>query len=190
MNKLLIPFTLVLGATLPLASAQKRESKIKPTDTILIRISGVPQEDMLQISNPYQVSEKGTFPLLHIGLIQAEGFTPSQLSRRIEEFYVKAEIFTRPSVTVSTPEKAGPEAIRRVTISGEVRANQRAPFSDGMTLSDAIAQAGGFTEWADKKHVRLVRNGKAAEHNLIEAAKRPELDVPLQPGDKIFVQER
>ncbi len=182
----------VIGVALSLnpLQAQKAESKIKPTDTIIMRISGVPADDVTQISQTYNVATDGKFPLPYVGRITAAGLTPSQLGIRIEQAYKAAEIFTKPTVVITTPEQQSTGAIRKVSINGEVRLPQRASFEDGMTLLDAIAAAGGFTDWADKERVRLIRNGKTTEHDVRKISAQPRLDVTLKPDDKIIVIHR
>ena len=55
-----------------------------------------------------------------------------------------------------------------------------------MTLLQAIATAGGFTEYANPKKVRILRDGKSAEHNVKEIEKDPDKDVPVLAGDYIL----
>jgi protein involved in polysaccharide export with SLBB domain len=59
-----------------------------------------------------------------------------------------------------------------------------------MTLVGAIATASGFTDWADKRRVRLLRQGKTTEHDLTKISVNPEMDIPLQPEDKVIVIHR
>lgn len=189
---LLLAVTLLSIALSPAQTIfdQKTESKIKPTDTIVMRISGVPADDVSQISQSYSIATDGKFPLPYVGRITAAGLTPSQLGIRVEQAYKTAEIFTKPTVVVTTPENATTGAVRKVTINGEVRLPQRAAYEDGMTLLDAIAAAGGFTDWADKERVRLIRNGKTSEHDVRKISSNPQLDKRLMPDDKIIVIHR
>ena len=159
----------------------------------MIRISGVPQEDVLQISQNYNIASDGKFPLPYVGRITGAGLTPSQLGIRVEQAYKTAKIFTSPTVVVSTPESDATsvaDAVRYVSINGEVKTPRRAPFDDGMTLLDAIATASGFTDWADKRRVRLIRNGKTTEHDVTKISIQPELDMQLRPDDKVIVIHR
>ena len=182
---------LVLGATSGLA--QRTEKKIKPTSTISMRISGVPADDAVQISQTYNIADDGKFPLPYVGRITAAGLTPSQLGMRVEQAYKTAQIFTRPTVVVTTAETetdALTDAKKTVTINGEVKVPQRAPYTNEMTLLDAIASAGGFTDWADRARVRLIRGKKTTEHDVRRISQNPQLDVTLLPNDKIIVIHR
>lgn len=172
-----------------MAQASKKESKLKPTETFTLKISGVPAEDVISISGDYTIAADGKFPLPYVGRITGGNLTASQLGMRIEQAYKTADIFTRPTVNVAV---AGQKelAVRKITINGEVKVPSRAAYNDGMTLLDAIASAGGFTDWADKGKVRLLRAGKTTSHDVRKISQNPELDIVLRPDDKIIVIHR
>jgi polysaccharide export outer membrane protein len=62
-----------------------------------------------------------------------------------------------------------------------------------MTLLQALTSAGGFTQFARTKKIYVLRNegGKQAKYpfnyNEVVSGKRPEDNIPLQPGDTIVV---
>ena len=64
----------------------------------------------------------------------------------------------------------------------------------GLTLSQAIARAGGFTDFADKKHVKVTR--RAGNDNRIfvldvtAILDKGKPDLKLEPDDLIFVPSR
>jgi len=61
------------------------------------------------------------------------------------------------------------------------------PFSEGMTLGDAISSAGGFTDVVDKTQVTLTRKGqKPVIIDYTEDNANPK-DVELKAEDKIHV---
>jgi protein involved in polysaccharide export with SLBB domain len=89
----------------------------------------------------------------------------------------------------------------KVYVAGQVRTAgaQEIPSSEVYTVSRAILKAGGFSDFADKKNVRLVRKSasKRSEKTLfiVNVAEiwekgKIEQDLPLQPDDLIFVPER
>lgn len=178
---------------LSLGVAQSQEIKIKALDPINIRISGVPADDAIDISQKYNVAADGKFPLPHVGRITAAGLTPSQLGIRVEQAYKTAQIFTKPTVVVSTLQMARTEeekTVKQISINGEVKAPQRAVFTEGMSLLDALAQAGGFTDWAARDKVRIIRNSKTSVHDVRKISSDPSRDVPLRANDKIIVIHR
>jgi polysaccharide export outer membrane protein len=76
---------------------------------------------------------------------------------------------------------------------------QDLPSDEVLTVSKAILRAGGFNDFADRKHVKITRErspGKAGKEMLvvdvgqIYDAGRTELDVALNPGDLIYIPER
>jgi protein involved in polysaccharide export with SLBB domain len=55
----------------------------------------------------------------------------------------------------------------------------------------AISAAGDFTDFANKRKVRLTTaDGHTKIINVRKAIEDPQYDVPVYPGDKIFVPRR
>ncbi len=78
---------------------------------------------------------------------------------------------------------------RFVNVGGAVRAPNRIPFTEDMTLLTAINAAGGFNDFADQKRVRLLRGSQAKVYDVRQFRRDPGLDPKLQPGDKIEVPQ-
>ena len=97
---------------------------------------------------------KISFPLLDD--VQAAGLTPVQLKKNIEARL--KEYVASPSVTVTIRDAAS----QRFYILGEVVHTGEYPLVKDLTVLQAFALAGGFTEWASKKEIILFRreNGK------------------------------
>ncbi len=96
-----------------------------------------------------------SFPLL--GDVQAAGLTPPQLTDVIA---VKLKKFiSNPSVTVTVRNAAG----QRFYILGEVMRTGEYPLMKELTVLQAFAIAGGFTEWASKKEIILFRREEGKE---------------------------
>lgn len=96
-----------------------------------------------------------SFPLLDD--VYAAGLTPTQLKRRIEtklKNYVAS-----PSVTVTVRNAAS----KRFYILGEIRNTGEYPLVKKLTILQAFALAGGFTEWASKKEIILFRRESGKE---------------------------
>lgn len=68
----------------------------------------------------------------------------------------------------------------------------RHPYLGEMTLLKAIASAGDFTDFANKKKVEITRaNGQKLRVNCVKAQANPDkFDVPIYPEDAIFVPRR
>jgi polysaccharide biosynthesis/export protein len=97
---------------------------------------------------------KISFPLLDD--VQAAGLTPVQLKKNIEARL--KEYVASPSVTVTIRNAAS----QKFYILGEVAHTGEYPLVKDLTVLQAFALAGGFTEWASKKEIILFRheNGK------------------------------
>lgn len=98
---------------------------------------------------------KITFPLLYD--IQAAGSTPFELAKTIESGLKK--FLEDPYVTVHVED---PQS-KKFYILGEVMGTGEYPLIKPLTVLQAFAIAGGFTEWASKKEIILLRNEGGAE---------------------------
>jgi polysaccharide biosynthesis/export protein len=92
---------------------------------------------------------KISFPLLDD--IQATGKTTTQLKKDIEAGL--KEYVSSPNVTVTVRNAAS----QRFYILGEIARTGEYPLVKDLTVLQAFALAGGFTEWASKKEIILVR---------------------------------
>jgi polysaccharide biosynthesis/export protein len=82
-----------------------------------------------------------------------------------------------------------------VYIQGEVRVPGQVKFTQGMTVTTAIAGAGGFTPLASGRRVSIVRGEGAKKQvlqvNVDKILSDPDTkDVPLVPNDVITVPQR
>ncbi|MFQ3670104.1 MAG: polysaccharide biosynthesis/export family protein [Verrucomicrobiia bacterium] len=148
-------------------------------DGLIIRLSGVPPED--QGVYEVRIDESGMISMPYVGNIQAAGTTTVDLKQRIEGAYRSRGIYSTPNVTVFTREA------RFVNVTGEVRAPQRVPYTKDLTAVGAIAACGGFTDFANRRKVNLLRGGRRIEFNAAEILRDPSKDIPLMPDDNIQV---
>jgi|Laugresu1bdmlbdd_1035124.scaffolds.fasta_scaffold35776_2 protein involved in polysaccharide export with SLBB domain len=76
-----------------------------------------------------------------------------------------------------------------ISVGGEVRNPSAVMFRGDMTVTAAIASAGGFSEYANRSGVIITRaaNKKQIKVNVRRAVNNPELDLILYPGDQIYV---
>jgi len=148
-------------------------------DTLIIRLTGVPTAD--QGIYEIKVDESGKVSMPYIGNVQAANFTTVQLKKAIEEAYVEQEIFTNPNVTVDLKEQ------RFVDVTGEVRMPQRVPYTKDLTALGAVSACGGFTDFANRRRVKLTQGGVTREFNAKDIQVDPSRDIRLLPNDKIHV---
>lgn len=148
-------------------------------DTLIIRLTGVPTQD--QGIFEVKIDESGKISMPHIGSLVAANTTTVELKKLIENTYLKEEIFTNPNVTVDLKEQ------RFVDVTGEVRMPQRVPYTKDLTALGAVAACGGFTDFANRRRVRLTQGGQTQEFNAKEIQADQGRDIRLRPNDKIQV---
>jgi protein involved in polysaccharide export with SLBB domain len=185
----LFAFVLCLLALHTRAFAQNTENTLRSGDTIVVKLSGVPAEESTVVSNTYDISDGGTINLPYIGEVRAAGSKPSTLQKSIESAYKNNEIFTHPTVQVSTNGggKDGSNG-QIVYVSGEVKASGRVTMTPAMTVHDAITSVGGPTDFANLRKVKLTRGASTRELDL-RKADGPDAQIQAMPGDKIHVPQ-
>ncbi len=128
---------------------------------------------------------KITFPLLNDVL--AAGLTTMDLKRAIENGL--KDYVSNPVVTVNVRQPLS----KRFYILGEVRRTGEYPLVKHLTVLQAFALAGGFTEWASKKEIILLRqeNGKEKIYRInykdITRGKDFSQNIKLKTDDTIIV---
>ena len=177
----LLYLSILLGLS---ATAAFGQAVLRVGDPVELKIGGVPAEEQAQINNTYTVDTSGGISLPYINKIKAEGLTPAQLARSIEESYRAGKIYTNPNITILMQPSA-----RFVNIGGSVRNPARIPFTEDLTLLSAINAAGGFNDFADQKRVRLLRGNEVKMYDVRQFRRDPSQDVKLQPGDRVEVPQ-
>jgi protein involved in polysaccharide export with SLBB domain len=152
---------------------------IRAGDKLTIRLTGVPQDS--SYINEYQVPDTGIITVPDMSQpFHAAGLRSGELAEQITEAYKANKIYTNPNVTV-IPEE------RYVSVGGDVRTPMRVLYTPDLTVIGAINAAGGFDEYADKHHVRIVRGTKVITLDGARAQRIPGLDPIVYPGDQINV---
>lgn len=175
---------LVLACFFASAACVCGQATLRVGDPIEVKIGGVPVEEQTQMNNIYTVDVQGSINLPYINRLHAEGLTPAQLARAIEETYRANKIYTNPNITIVMALTS-----RFVNVGGAVRNPTRVPFTEDMTLLTAISAAGGFNDFADQKRVRLLRGSEAKIFDVRQFRRDPSKDVKLQPGDRVEVPQ-
>jgi polysaccharide export outer membrane protein len=189
------------GATDPAAMAGDKQSKAKP-----VLIGGAPvektfiigAEDILQvwvlqqpnISGQYPVRPDGIISVPMVGDVKASGLTTEQLEASIADRLKANEIIIDPSVTVGVFQVKS----RKYFISGNVNKTGEGYLVVPTRVSEALANAGGFRDFAKTKSIRIIRimpDGKPKtfkyNDNEVSHGKKLEQNVFLEPGDHIYV---
>src|SRR5262249_6779091 len=133
----------------------------------------------------------------YLGRVAAAGKTCRQLAAEIKadlekRYYREATVFLGVDLISKTKGK--------VYIAGRIRLPGYLDFpaDEVFTVSKAVLRAGGFTEFADKRHVRVTRTGTQATQtetvtvDITQVLEQGEAgkDFQLQPDDRVFVPSR
>lgn len=150
-------------------------------DKITIRLSGVPDEANEGYIIEVQIPPSGdvTVPLL-TQVFPAIGRTTGDLANDISQAYKTQRIYSSPNVTV-VPEE------RYVNVGGDVRQPSRVIYTPDLTMLGAINACGGFTDYANRRVVRILRGQQVMQVDAVKAARTPGADPPLFAGDQIYV---
>lgn len=168
---------------IPPAQPVEITSTLVPGDAFEIRVFG--EED---IGGNFQVQEDGTidFPLL--GRVEVVGKTQGEVAKLLESRLGDGYL-REPQVTVVLTSRENLE----VSVLGEVETPGTLPFVEQMTIVQAISNAGGVTDVAHERRVKLTRKTpegpRTFEVSIKAITEGREPDILLQPGDIIFVPE-
>lgn len=146
----------------------------------------------LSVTEPVRPDGKISVPI--IGDVEVGGRTASEVAATIKE---KLSAYIRePNVAVVLTELRSHEFLSRVRITGAVRTPRSIPHRPGMTVLDAVLEAGGVNEFASSNRTKLYRTvgGKTEVFDIqlgdILGKGRLTTNLPLRPGDVITVPER
>jgi polysaccharide export outer membrane protein len=163
--------------------------KIAVDDQVQIDVWENPE---LSISEPVRPDGKISLPL--VGDVMAAGLEPEELAADIQE---RLKTFVlKPRVTVILTSLQGHEFLSRIRVTGSVMKNMSMPYYQGMTVLDAVLEAGGVDPYADGNRTKLYRRiGEDSEtydillKDILEEGDR-RTNVFLVPGDVITVPAR
>lgn len=157
----------------------------------LVKVSVWKNPD-LSVEVPVRPDGNISVPL--IGDVSVGGKTPDEVSVSITE---KLNVYLRdPQVTVILSELNSHEFLSRIRVTGAVENAKSIPYRQGMTILDAVLEAGGVTKFASADGTRLYRkqgeSSKVYKVSLKRILKKGDLktNYPLLPGDVITVPER
>lgn len=137
----------------------------------------------------YVLDASGEIEVQYIGTVAAAGKTVKSVQEEIQTKLGDGFLID-PIVSLSVVEINS----RKLSVLGQVLKSGTIKFTPGMTITEAIAQSGGFSPMARKNMVKVTRavNGKPQIFKIpvenIAEGSRP--NFPMSPGDEIFVPER
>jgi len=165
------------------AAAFVSEYKIGIGDQLDVRVWRNPD---LSVVVPVRPDGRISVPLA--GDLMVGDETPEAVSKLIAERL--SNYIRDPNVTVIVVE-TGPRY--RVRVTGAVETPSSLAYSQGMTVLDAVLEAGGVTEFANLKRAVLYRaSGESLPIELDRILKRGDMSTNhlIGPGDTLTVPER
>ena len=130
------------------------------------------------LTGEYPISPSGNVSLPLIGEVAANGRTVAAVRQEVQDRF--ADGYLRdPKVTIDIV------TFRPFYILGEITHPGELPYSDGMTVLNAVATAQGFTYRANKKYVFIKHKGEATEKRVLLTP-----DLRVLPGDTVRIGER
>jgi len=179
--------TVIQGAELPSPTRQdlilqQRSYLIGPYDKVSIDVYGV-----AELSKTIQVDASGTIAMPLIGVVEAAGKSPTELSEIIAA-KLRGRYVRDPQVTVNAD-----TVNQTITVDGEVQKPGLYPVTGHMTLMRAVAQAEGTTEYANTSYVVVFRqvdnNQMAALYDLRAIRQGMYNDPEVFANDIVLVGE-
>jgi len=123
-----------------------------------------------------------------VGELQAAGRTPLELEQEISNRL--KDYITQPEVTVIVQQINS----EKFNILGQINKPGSYPLSAATTVLDAIANAGGFRDFAKQKSIYILRENPAGGETRIAfnykeviKGKNPQQNIKLEPRDTIVV---
>ena len=147
-------------------------------DILMIRVWREPE-----LSGPVGVRPDGKISLPLLGDLQAGGLTPEKLAQSITQGFSK--YVTNPEVMVQVASVNS----KKYFISGEVMRPGSYPLVVPTTILEALAVAGGFREYADRKKILILRGPKRYTFNYKEVVRGRNMqqNMLLESGDHIII---
>ena len=165
-------------STAAVADGSPTSAVMRVGDKITIQLTGVPDGGFF---NEKQIPASGdiTLPLLTQSF-HAAGRNPADLASEITDAYKSQKIYTNPVVTVLPEEQF-------INVGGDVRGPTNVVWRPDSTVMSTINICGGFTEYANRRAVRIIRGKQVIYVDCVKAIQVPGADPPVYPGDQIYV---
>jgi len=168
----------------PVVRGNANDTTLGARDIIEVRVF---QHD--DLTGVFEISPECTISYPLIGSVEVCGHTPPEIERdirtRLADGYIR-----EPQVSVLVKEYKS----KSVSVFGQVKQPGTLPYAGGMTVIEAISQAGGFTEMARKNAVTVTRVDKGKKTNYtvpVESIGMGKADTfVVRPGDVVFVPRR
>ncbi len=156
--------------------SQKGLRRLGRGDRIVIYLRGIPApEEIKDIVDGF-----GEVTLPYIGEVKLAGKTTSEAERLIESSYVDGGIYKQINVIVVAEDE-------EYFVQGEVARQGKFPISGPVTLLQAISEAGGYTPFANRRKIKVIRGSEVLFHDGTDIAAGTDPDPGILANDIIEV---
>ncbi len=137
----------------------------------------------MDFTGPYPVRPDGKITIPLVGDMQATGLTPERLGEQLKQ--ALAEYINSPDVSVSLQQVNS----KKFFITGEVMRPGEYTLLAPTRVFEALANASGFRDFANKKKIVIMRGAERIRFNYADVLKGKNLDqnIFLENGDTIVV---
>ncbi len=139
-----------------------------------------------QLSGPHTVRPDGRISVPLVGEIMAAGKTPMELETEIANKLKASNLIRNPNVAISVTQVNS----KQYYLEGEVNKPGKYSLIVPTTVLEALVNAGGFKDFANQTHIRIIRGKETYNFNYKQVIKNQhtEQNIPLLPGDIIIVR--
>jgi polysaccharide biosynthesis/export protein len=167
--------------TLRSNQAASSEYRLGAEDVISFYVHKEPE-----LTSTVVVRPDGMITVPMAGLIQAAGKTTTELEAEITSKLLKF-FLAEPVVNISVTEVNSP----KISVFGQVNKPDVFPIKQKMTLLNAIALAGGFTEFAKRDRVFVIRETSSGQETLkfnLKNLSKDQTPFYLRATDTVFIE--
>ena len=130
------------------------------------------------LSGSFSINELGVISLPLVGNVELGGKTRREAESLIKDA-LQPDYLLNPRISVQVMN------YRPFYIIGEVKEPGSYPYVNGMTVTEAVALAGGYTYRAKKKEILIIRAANQSNKEIPAT-----INTAVFPGDVIKVPER
>ena len=182
---------LLLWVTLPVAAQQLSvEPRAVKGGRVTLTFRNVPQEDASNVNGAYTVNHgDGTISLPYLSdRVRVVGKTAREIEDQVRSLYVNQKIYSQPivMVAVGSEQESNDLNQRYIQVTGNVAGKKNLPYSQGITLIQALLDCGDITDYGSRK-IQVTRKGTTRTYDYFSARDR---SIQLMPDDVIYVPTR
>jgi protein involved in polysaccharide export with SLBB domain len=152
---------------------------LKRGDKVVIALRDIPTPDEIKD----EIDAGGTVNLPLIGIVKLEGKATAEAEDLIEKMYIDGGYYVKISAIVMAEED-------EYFVQGEVKREARYPLTRDLTLLQAIATSGGYTDYAKKSQVKIIRGNDVIVVDTNRIEERKDKDPLIKPSDIIVVPRK